>query len=332
MAAALLCLAWQGHAQIPPRARAPRRDYFPLAVGNQWVYRQQASPQAPRITVEVTGATERGGHTYYELSGYAGARAWVRQTGPGELVEQVPRDGSEQLWYSFYAPDRAAWNPQLFLPCLGQARISARNAEVRVPAGAFSSALLIHYLPGLCSDAGFLEEAFAPGVGLLRRTEITFAGPRTMELVSARINGMTLEGSDLFFDIALDQPVYFANFMPPVDPLRAIPLLTARLTIHNVTAAPVTLQFSSGQQFDLAIREAGGGQALQWSAGKFFIQSLTRVELGPGEARSFPVELRLAGRSGKTLPEGRYTAEGWLTTVGDKRYAATAAFEIRYTF
>jgi hypothetical protein len=281
------------------------------------------------MTVEATGAAQYNGNIYYELSGYAAGRAWVRQTAAGDLMQYDPAGGPEKLWYAFHAP--AFWQPQLPLPCVAQAAVAKRDAVAQAPAGVFSPSLVISYAPGVCMDAGLQEETFAPGVGLVRRVDTTIAGPRVHELIFARISGTAITGPELSFGLAIDRPVYYANLMPPIDPSQVAPWLTARLTIRNTTALPLMLQFNSGQQYDLAIRDASGRQVFLWSEGKAFTQALTRLDLSPGE-KSFVVEARLADRSGKPFPEGRYTAEAWLTTSGEKVYSATVAFELRYTY
>ncbi|MBI3696579.1 MAG: hypothetical protein HY238_17280 [Acidobacteria bacterium] len=314
------------HAQ--PRARGSRADYFPLAVGSHWVYVQRGAAAGEPIEVEVTKATRLGDNTYYELSGYAGSRALVRQTPAGDVVQYDDAGGAERLWYAFRAAQ--PWRSQLAIPCIAQA-IAARNEPVRVPAGSFPSTLIIQYLPGPCLDAGLVEEAFAPGVGLVKRTETTIAGPRSYELAYAIVNGVAITGPELSFGLSIDRPLYYADFMPPVDPARSLPLLTARLTIRNTSALPLSLLFNSGQQYDLTIRNESGQEVFLWSLGKLFTQGLTRLDLSPGE-KTFLIETLLGDRSGKTFPEGRYTVEGWLTTSGAKLYSAGVAFEIKYTF
>lgn len=318
-------------AQLPPRARTFPPPPLPLAVGNQWVYVERGRAAGEPRTVEVVTASQVGAGVYFQLSGFAGGAAWVRYTATGDLVQWDPAENREKLWYAFSAPESVSWRPQLPVPCLDRASIRTRSVEVRVPAGVFSPSLTVEYQPGSCADAGFLEEAFAPGVGLLRRSEQTIAGPRTLELVFARVDGTAISGPELSFGLAMDRPVYVADLTPPVDPARAVPVLAARLTIRNTSALPLALQFHSGQQYDLAIRDSAGRQVFLWSEGKFFTQALTRLDLSPGE-KTFLIEVPLADRSGRTFPEGRYTVEGWLTTSGGKLYSATVSFEIQHVF
>jgi len=304
-------------AQAPPRVRAGLRPYFPLATGNQWVYVERGRLAGEAITVEVAASGRLGGNTYYQLNGFSGAPAWVRYTLAGELVQYDPSGGPEKLWYAFSSPSGAGYRPQLPEPCLQQASIRTHNLEVRVPAGVFSSSLAIDYNPGPCADAGFSEEVFAPGVGLVRRTAITIAGPRTLELAYARIDGAAIAIPEAGFGLSIDRPAYSGGAT-----------LSARLSIRNSTPLPLALQFNSGQQHDLVVRDGAGRQVFLWSEGRAFIQALTRLELSPGE-RNIIVEVPLADRAGRAFPEGRYTVEAWLTTSGGKLYSATVPFDIQ---
>ncbi len=321
IAVLLAALAAPALAQFPPRTGLGPRDYFPLALGNRWVYAQRGFAGGGQRTVEVTLADQFQGVTYFELTGFASAQVWVRRNAAGELVQWDP--AGDKLWYAFAAPERFSWRPELPEPCTARAELVSRSEEVQAPAGRFAPVLVIRYDNGGCADAGLLEEVFAPGVGLIRRTEQTIGGPRIYELAFAQIDGQRITGPELSFGLAIDRPVYVANLMPPV--------LNARFTARNSTDQPVTLQFNSGQQYDLAIRDEAGRQVFLWSDGKFFTLALSRIELGPGET-TFLVDVRLADRAGAPLPPGRYTVEAWLTTSGGKLYSATVPFEIRHVF
>jgi hypothetical protein len=198
--------------------------------------------------------------------------------------------------------------------------------------GEFDRALEIDYPPSGCADAGITNEKYLAYIGLLQRTYSSIAGPRPYDLIYARVGGVTVVSErELTFSLTLDRAVYTANLMPPVDPLTSVPRMTARLTLRNTQEQPVRLTFPSGQIFDLAVRNAGGDVVLSWSANKVFPQVVTTIEVGPGE-KNWVLEMQLADANGRPLPEGRYTAEGWLATTGGKRYAATAGFEIRHVF
>ncbi len=330
---AVLALFWgiPVWSQLPPRARLGPGDHFPLAVGNQWVYVTRGFAPGAQLTVEVTATAQFNGITYFELSEFARQRAWVRRTANGEIVQYDPAGGPEKLWYVFGAAEGFSWRSQLPVDCIDRATIRQRSAEVRVSAGVFSPSLMVSYPPSVCADAGLIEEAFAPGVGLVRRSEQTIGGPRSYELAYARIGGTTIAGPELSFSLAIDRPVYFADFMPPVDPARSVPVLTARLTVRNSSALPLTLHFNTSQQYDLIIRDESGRQVFLWSEGRAFLQVLTQIELSPGE-KTFLIEVRLADRDGRTFPAGRYTAEAVLTTREGILYFAKVPFELRHVF
>src|SRR5262249_59414114 len=74
--------------QTPPRARVTPADYFPLTVGNQWIYQQRGAGAGEPATVEVIGTAEYDGKTYYTLAGFiVGAPIQVRRTDAGDLVQ-----------------------------------------------------------------------------------------------------------------------------------------------------------------------------------------------------------------------------------------------------
>ena len=319
-------------AQAPPRVRFSPHPYFPLAVGNQWVYVQRGRVAGEPVTVQITATSQFNGIPYYQITGYAEGPAWVRYNTAGELVQYDASGGADQLWYPFGAPDGSSFRSQVPAPCLQQAVVRARNAEIRVPAGTFSPVLAVEYQPGPCADAGYSEEVFASGVGLVRRTAITIAGPRTFELTWARVNGVVISGPEVSFSISMDRPLYYADFMPPVDPARTTPVVTARLTLRNTTSMPVTLRFNSGQRYDLVIRDASGQQVYQWSMGKLFTQVVGRLELLKDGEVVYLEEIPLADRGGRTFPQGRYTLEAWLTTSEGKVYSASIPFELQYIF
>jgi len=305
-------------AQAPPRIRFTPQPYFPLSVGNQWTYLQRGRVGGDPFTVQVTASRVIGVLTYYELVGYAEGPALVRHNAAGELV-QYDGGGPEKLWYPFSAPDGFTYRTNVAAPCVQNAGLRQRGSEVRVPAGTFAPNLAIEYQPGPCADAGFSEEVFALGIGLVRRTSITIAGPLTAELAWARVNGAAVAGPEVSFSVALDRPLYVAGPAPPS--------LIARMTAVNTTGAQIVLQFRTGQRYDLAIRDAGGRLIYQWSEGRFFTLALGQIELQG--SRVFLEEIRLADRTGRAFPQGRYTLEAWLATSEGKLYAATVPFEIQ---
>jgi hypothetical protein len=104
--------------------------------------------------------------------------------------------------------------------------------------------------------------------------------------------------------------------------------MTARLSLRNTSDKPVRLAFSSGQRYDLELKNERGDVVYRWSEGRAFTMELGEEIIGPGERR-YEVIVRLADKAGKPLAQGKYTAEAWLTTVGPRTYVATAGFQMR---
>ena len=65
---------------------------------------------------------------------------------------------------------------------------------------------------------------------------------------------------------------------------------------------------------------------LRWSEGRGFAQVLGTERIENGE-KNYVVLLPLAQGSSRLKP-GSYVAQGWLTTMGEKRYAARVGFDI----
>lgn len=322
-------------AQISLRGRVAATgttaNYFPLEVGNSWTYQWRGAAAQGSASVKVTGQREMGGLVYYSLEGYTPEPAWVRTNDRGQLVEFRPETGAELLWYDFGAPLGMTWEPQLPVDCLGQATISSRSADMQTPAGDFSGALVVTYGPTECADAGFVEEAFVPRLGLVRRIITTIAGPREMVLLEATLGTTTIQGSRVSVTLALDRPLYVANLMPPTDPSRSIPRLRAELIVENTTDFEWSLTFPSGQRFDFEIRNPQDMVVYRWSDGRFFTQAVGTIDLSPGK-QVFSVEIPLSDETGQPLAAGSYTIGGWLTTGSVRSYGALSGFEIEHVF
>ncbi len=305
-------------------------DFFPLQPGNQWAYRcSGAACGEETVVVEVLQEEEVAGRQYVVLRGFRGALAWLRRDDEGVIWALDRQSGSEQVWYKFGASEGETY-PTGLDPCSPVAMIASQNASYQGPAGRFSNVLRIDYLPALCSDAGLREEYFLPGAGLLRRTEVTIAGPRSYDLIYARTEkGTILAEPHLGFGVAVDRPVYVANRMPPEIPGQAVARMTVRITLRNTTDEPVRLRFPTSQRYDLEIQDSAGRRLWRWSDGKVFLMVYGEEEFGPGQ-RNYIETVRLAGRDDQPLPEGRYVLRAWLTTEAPRGWSASVEFEVRH--
>lgn len=310
-------------------SHAAQPDYFPLHVGNQWVYRARGTRGDTALVLEITRTGVFNGRTYWLLQGFPERDYWLRMDDNGNLLAYDPGRDQEEIWYAFHAPEGEVYRTSLPGNCCGRAVVSSRKTKYRGPIGEVDNALEIGY-PGVF-QVGIERELFLPYIGMVHRTQNT-GGPSfaAYDLVYSRTGGVTVIAAQEFgFGLTLDHSVYTADLMPPIDPSRAVPLLTARLTLRN-TSVPISLTFPSGQTYDLVIRNEQGEVVYRWSEGKFFILAIRTETIGPGE-KNWVILVRL-GDDGKPWPQGKYTAEAWLTTAGPKTFAASVGFEIRHVF
>ena len=151
-------------------------NYFPLAVGNRWEY--SVEHRADRVIVEVLNADEIGGKTWFRVRWLDSADHWLHVDARGRLIE-LDRAGAgrEKVWVDFAASHGTLYETRI-APCVGNAKV-AREARDQVR---------IRY-SGMCLDGGLQSEIYADSVGLKQRIQVTFKGPETWTLVSARIGG-----------------------------------------------------------------------------------------------------------------------------------------------
>jgi len=70
-----------------------------------------------------------------------------------------------------------------------------------------------------------------------------------------------------------------------------------------------TLEFGSGQQFELVITDEQGEEVYRYSEGKFFTLALLYKDLQPGQSLEWQDTWDLTGKDGKPVTSGKYRAE-----------------------
>ncbi len=296
-------------------ACAQQPDYFPLNPGNIWIYRcvGACGPQ-PTVTVQIGPTKDFNGTTYSQLQGWFGKDYWVRENENGVVWAYDPDSNQERQWYAFQTPVGSIYDEFIPSLCCGKATIISLSAHYDGPIGTFDSALLIGY-PGVF-QLGVARELFLPYVGLISRGEAA-GGPayRTYDLIYSRLGGVTVVSQpEISTGLALDSAIYKASDSPA---------LTARLSIRNTTADPVSLTFLTGQIYDLEIRDDQGTVVFLWSKGKLFPQLVTTVQIQ--DEKDYVITAPLAN-----LPPGKYVVQGWFTVEGPARaYSSSARFEIK---
>ena len=300
---------------------AGNADYFPLQVGNQWVY-QTASRwfSGTSKVVSIPGMKTIDGTNYFIVEGLEPRVIYMRSDEEtGVLYVHEERSGGEAQYAAFATPAGASYRTMAD-PCNATALVRARDVKVNVPAGAFTGAMHVEYPSANCADAGLGEDYFVPYVGLVKRTGITIAGPVAMELTYARIGGVTvLARPEVSFSMSLDRMVYDIN---------GIPMLNARMTLRSTLPRQFPLVWPSGQRFDIVIRDERGAEVARWSDGQGFTQAFSTEKFGPGE-RNYTAQMALQDGRNKRLPAGKYVAEGYLATQGEQKpFLARVGFEI----
>ncbi|MCP5113852.1 MAG: hypothetical protein GY953_23720 [bacterium] len=291
-------------------------DYFPLRVGNQWVYTRGGLGAGGPVVVEVVDVDVFDHLPFALVRGFPSGNVWLRLEEDGRLLARDPDTGDISTWVAFDAALNEPFNTTID-PCNSTGSIVSREASLTGPVGEFTTALEVAYTPA-CADAGVVTDLFLPYVGLTRRTVTSIAGPRTWDLVYARLGGVTFV-TEPSFSVGLSvNQVRFASGDEPG-------LLRARFNLRNVRLDPVTLTFPSSQRFDFIIRDSDGVEVYRWSDGRAFPQVITTETFAM--EKNYAIETPLA--SGEIpFPPGTYTIEAQLTPLGPSTFSATAQFTI----
>jgi hypothetical protein len=283
-------------------------DYFPLQVGNQWVYRVGGRFDGGTQVVEITASRTVNQREYFVTMGLAGTDPLLlRKNDEGTLVFLREGDNSEHTWVAFNAAVGEAWRTEIDR-CNPTAVIRSKTAKLQVPLGEFDNALEVGYAPGQCADAGLIRESFLPNIGLAQRRQSNFAGEQVLDLIYARLGYTTVGEKELTFSGTLDASTYKAGSV-----------MTVRLTVRSTQEQPLQLTFPSGQDYDVIIRNEAGESVYTWSADKSFIQQVRTVEINGEKNWALTVPAPAAGR---------YTATLKLAVTG-RPYETTVPFDVQ---
>jgi hypothetical protein len=313
-------------AQGSVRQGLGAQTLFPLRDGNSWTYARKGLGEVTEWRVAVAGkVTAPRVHPYFTLERYfPGAPHSVRSDPFGTVTERS--DGfRDHLWYLLGAPVGTSWTIQLApsplaspLPdCIAGAKVTlaSRGETLSVPAGEFDRVVRVDWASA-CADAGIASEWFAPGVGLIRRDELSFAGIVTSELVRAELEGGPLPRAGYVTALSLDRPLYHYNLMPPIDP-GAIPTVAGTFAVHKRADLPLVLAFSGCKSVSLAA-VGEGGEVVVLAGGSdggcCECDHVVEWDFSRGPL-VIPFAFKLAGEGGRPLPDGRYAVEATLDTV-----------------
>jgi hypothetical protein len=285
-------------------------QYFPLAVGNQWIYRLEEGPVKDVRQAAITGVEAVGGQEWYRYSGLFGETALIRMTSDNRLVARR-EDGGEALWADFAVAEGGVYAVNVEECTAGRARVESRREEAELVRFRWQGGFRVAYAGSQCADAGITSDLYLPGLGLAERVFNSISGPRRYRAVYARIgNATVLAGPELAFRLSLDQAEY-----------RQEAVIRLRITLDNGTGKPLMLAFPSAQTYDFSIRNAAGESVYTWSADKRFAALYREVP--------FEGETNWTEQHSLRLRPGEYTLAAWLTTDGGTPYRAQAPFTVR---
>lgn len=78
------------------------------------------------------------------------------------------------------------------------------------------------------------------------------------------------------------------------------------------------LQFGSGQQFEIIIRDEKNEEVYRYSEGQFFTMALVYISLNPGESLQWQAEWDMKDKDGKIVSPGRYRAGIEILTIANE--------------
>lgn len=281
-------------------------DYFPLQVGNSWVYQVTSGRGARPGAINVEAKETLNGREYFRVSFFEQI-VYLRLGENGNVIRFDKDSGAESVWLPIGSTPGAAVLTQLD-SCSKEARVGTASAPLKTILGEFGNALEVRYKPN-CADAGVTVQYFLPYIGMLVHETTSIAGPVRYELSYVRSGLTSHAATQQTFGISTDKPVYKAGTEE----------IHVRLTLN--VSEPVVLTFPSGQSSDLRLTDSTGKTVYTWSMDKLFAQVFRQERVEPGE-RNFVMTVP-AGN----LAPGRYQVEGWLTTQ-PRQYNATVPFEI----
>lgn len=320
-------------------------SYFPLEVGTYWTYERQGpsgtSTWRAEVVADPAATAERGRH---RLAGYFPGPARLVRVLPLDIVTEVrPEGGRDGLLYMLRAPAGLPWTLELAgtaepgsgAECIDGSRlhVAAWQEKVTVPAGQFENVVKVVFSTR-CADAGVSAEWFAPGIGLIRRTEASIAGEVVSELVETNAGGGWPLRMPYTTSLALDRAVAVNDLMPPVD-IQKLPVLKGTLSVRNDTETAVELTFGGCVRALVELVDRDGEVVLQTRADDgrdCNSKCLVPVQLRRSTL-ALPFRLPLVLEGGRPLADGVYAVRARFETLEPEpvQPAATARLEVRST-
>ncbi len=265
---------------------------FPANLNDSWVLERFAEEPT---NVRVTAITETG---WMRFEGLFDMSLLLRPHGSQIYVWGDGRE-PRQVLYDFAAPEGATW-PVAFRGLVGSVTVAERRAAVTTAFGPMKSCTAFNFLWENLADTGVDTQWFCPGVGLVKQTKATIAGPNAEYTVAASIRG----------NIAIGYLGQGINVRIEQGKAPTGSMLKARIEMWDTTGTERRFRSETSQLFDLRLVNERGETVRLWSWDQVFEPVVTTWML-EGE-KDFEADLLLAHRGGKPLQPGLYTVEGWI--------------------
>jgi hypothetical protein len=284
-------------------------NLFPLSSGNSWIYRDATTGHTFEVRVSLPIVTND--HTYHSLTGFGPVRLMARINEFGNLVYWDEDLGMELIITSFETGavgDFEAYGRQ----CATWGRTLQERRTSSGPAGSWT-VVQVDYQPYRCADAGDLSEQYAENIGMVQRVVNTIAGPRTYDLVYARVGSQVIEAGE--------RGRFNVGVLPGPDSNS----WDVTLRVDPTSAAGIHVRFPTSQEYDLRLRDQQGTILWTWSADKFFLQA----EHVRQNIAGWTATVRVPHPFRTPEEIHYYTLEGWLTTApGEMQFAAAASISL----
>ncbi len=271
-----LCLFYS-HSIYPQTAKDT--SYFPLAIGNKWIYEVQGTTLAD--TIAVVDSQTVNGKKYFSVKENSNGYLWLRKDGEKVYIVDTiaakldPANITEYLVYDFNSVVGQDWEVLLDNSGTGSCdyggTIEVVNLYDRVTTGAglFNDCFKLSH-QGSCKDAGRVDEWFARGVGRVAFDQNSFAGIRKYTLKSSTIYTSVEDRKD---ENIPDEIKLLQNYPNPFNPLTTITFSIPAGNLNKGNAQHITLKIfdSLGREVETLVNEFKelGTYSVTWDGSKY---------------------------------------------------------------
>lgn len=278
----------------------PANDYIKYGAG----YHKECDGGLNGVTtVEDSVLFDQGNWKQHQNFGGLG-KVWIYTTNSNNLFYYW--NGSNSYCINLDAKVGSKFN--FLAGCNDGVTIAARDLVMDTAAGHFTGVVQLTYghLAG-SADCGLLEQFFAPGVGVIKYSQTTIAGPVSYEFSFGMVQGVTYPKPTITAKATSDQFYYTVKVgmnHPPVIPKAA---LTVELL--NESAEPITFNYTHRCHCYVIIRDASGNVVKDTSIGQSNPPEAKTITINAGETYKQSLRVSLTNQEGGFLSEGAYTIE-----------------------